>query len=319
MVKADLLIILCLGIIAQSVLARPFSGQTRALSKVSETCPKDTPKHLPFKPIVVQGDLGTRYQIVERWWRHNKDYTQGFKFLPNGRILESTGRSGKSRIQILKFDSCKHHVVRTQHTRKNDNLDFGEGTDLIKLGDGVEYVFQLTWKSRKIFVYGYPNLNRVATIPLPKQVREGWGLTHNLKTGQAYVTDGSSKVFGCRANVTTTSPKKFSFTCDQGRAVSHNGTEVTNLNELEYKDGQLFINRYMTDNIYVLDVQTWRIVKKYDMSYLKSIAVKRLASQRMKNMGYDEVLNGISWDPTRKCWMLTGKKWPVVYCVRWLS
>lgn len=317
--KANLLTVLFLSILVHSVLVRSFKTPTRALVTKVQTCPLNTPKHLPFKPIVIQGDQGTKYQIVERWWRHNKDYTQGFKFLPDGQILESTGRTGKSRIQLLKFDSCKHHVVRTQHSVKNDNSVFGEGADLIKLDDGIEYVFQLTWKSRKIFVYGYPNLNKVATLPLPRQVREGWGLTHDLQTGQVYVTDGSAKVFGCRAGVTKAGPKKFSFTCDQGRNVSHNGRRVDSLNELEFKDGHLFINKYLTNNIYVLNIKTWRIVKKYDMSYLRSVAVKRLANTKMQRLGGGDVLNGISWHPSKKCWMLTGKKWPVVFCLRWLS
>lgn len=154
-----LLTVLCLSIMAQSALTSRARLQTRLLTTAAQACPAGTQGHAPWKPVVVQGDSGTKYEIKDVWWRHNKDYTQGFKMLPNGSILESTGLNGKSRIQLLKFDSCKHHVVRSRHTKKNPDSIFGEGADLIKLANGVEYIFQLTWKSRKIFVYDHPDLN----------------------------------------------------------------------------------------------------------------------------------------------------------------
>lgn len=132
------------------------------------------------------------------------------------------------------------------------------------------------------------------------------------------MTDGSAKIFRCKAGISPDG-SKFSFSCDQGQTVSVKGAKVDSLNELEFKDGKLFINRYMTDSIYVLNAKTLKVSKVYDMGYLKSIAQKRLKSQKLPALGYAEVLNGISWDATNQCWMLTGKKWPVVFCLRWLS
>ena len=35
-------------------------------------------------------------------------------------------------------------------------------------------------------------------LPLPEQIREGWGLTHNGKNATAfYITDGSNVVYEC--------------------------------------------------------------------------------------------------------------------------
>ena len=115
--------------------------------------------------------------------------------LKNGTILESTGRTGFSRIQILKFDKCTNKLIRSNTTKKLDNSVFGEGTDLIKLNDNNQYVFQLTWRSRKIYIYNYPNLQKLATLKLPNQIKEGWGLSHDSKNGKIYMTDGSAKVF----------------------------------------------------------------------------------------------------------------------------
>lgn len=180
-----------------------------------------------------------------------------------------------------------------------------------------------------IFVYDYPSLSKVGKIDLPKQIKEGWGLTSNPKTGTVYITDGSSKVFTCSANV---QDQVFSLKCDPGKSVFAKKTgsfkknqlnlgakyhqRLPRLNELEYKDGKLYMNQYLTNNIRIFDIKNWKLLKTYNMEYLRQYA--QIQENKIYNKALDgeQVLNGITWNPKKSCWMLTGKDWPVVYCIK---
>jgi len=50
----------------------------------------------------------------------------------------------------------------------------------------------LTWQEKKVFVYD-SNLVLTQTLAMPKEIREGWGITHDDQF--LYVTDGSSTIF----------------------------------------------------------------------------------------------------------------------------
>jgi len=268
-------------------------------------------------PIVVNDTTGKPlYKIVNQWYRTNKDYTQGFKVLKTGKVLESTGEYGKSRIQILDIDNCTGEVKRSVNTKKLKTKYFGEGTDLIKLNDGNRYVFQLTWQERAILVYSYPALTRLGKITIPSQISQGWGFSHDTKTGTIFITDGTSKVFTCKASKLGS---KFSLNCDNGKVVMYNGQPQYSLNELEFKDGILYMNIYLHNNIMGLNINSWKIVKNYNMSYLRKIANNRMQQVYHKQLEGGEVLNGITWNPMKNCWMLTGKDWPVVFCLQWLQ
>ena len=272
---------------------------------------------MPQTNVVVNDLFGKpEYKIMYQWYRHNKDYTQGFKALDSGIILESTGEYGKSRIQVLNINDCTGQVERSTNTKKLKTKYFGEGTDLIKLNDNVRYIFQLTWKERVILVYSYPDMKQLAKIELPSQIKEGWGFTHDRVSGNIYITDGSPKVFTCRARHVGS---KFSIKCDNGKIVRSGQIVESMLNELEFKGDILYMNIYQKNRIIALNVKTWTVIQSYDMTYLRQIANQRMMKIYHKKLQYQECLNGITWNSQKKCWMVTGKDWPVVYCQNWMK
>lgn len=258
---------------------------------------------------------------MNKWLRHDKDYTQGFKMI-NGKVLQSTGLYKHSTV---KWNVFNQQSFKTHQAVKLDDSQFGEGIDLIKVpSTGLEYIFQLTWQERVINVYYPETLKQVSTIELPKQIKEGWGLTHNpSKTvNNIYVTDGSELIFTCSADFVQTT-KKFSFICDEGKRVKSivNGKQMyqTKLNEMEFHKGYLYINQYMTNNVLIFDIEKWLVVNNINMSYLKSQANDVLLNKHNRSLRNGEVLNGITYDSQEKLWQLTGKNWPMVFGIKWLA
>jgi glutamine cyclotransferase len=242
------------------------------------------------------------FGIEKIWLKAAHQYTQGFRYLPNGDILESTGIYGKSHLQYLRPDTCGtgFHIVRSDRESLKSEL-FGEGADVIRMGSGKKYVFQLTWKNRRIFVYEARNLKWFRTLWMPRKIGQGWGLTSNPETRQIYVTNGSSSVFLCQASLTKDAQglSKVKFRCDNGNPVKMPGSQTgpSNLNEFEYRDNSLYTNEYMTDNIHKINAKNFTVSRTWDMAALRAFTNKLLAKENSNALKNDEVLNGITWDP----------------------
>ena len=88
---------------------------------------------------------------------------------------------------------------------------------------------------------------------------------------------------------------------------------MDSINELEFIDGFLFCNIWMTKKIIKIDLKTDKIVRTYDYTHLVQIASG--ISQKMfgKIFSADNCLNGIAFEPITKRLFLTGKQWPVVF------
>lgn len=287
----------------------------------------------PAELIKVESfDKQTVYEIKHKYYRNLKNYTQGLKYLGNGILLESTGQRGLSRIQILDYNQCKNGFVNTIKFHLEQEY-FGEGTDLIKLNNKQSYAFQLTWKNGVILIYNYDgkSLVRVSKVKLPKQIEQGWGMTHNILNNEIYITDGTTMIFTCKMTVhldlkndvdkTDGDNEDFKFACDQGREVSWNNLGVNHniqrLNEMEYHDGFLYINQYLNDFIYKLDIANWEVVNRYDMSFIASDVnrfTKKKFGRYLKN---GECMNGITYNFDKQVFMLTGKNWPIIYEIQW--
>ena len=126
--------------------------------------------------------------------------------------------------------------------------------------------------------------------------REGWGLTTN---GQHLIaSDGS-------AFLTFRSIKGFSV--EQTIEVRFQGKAIDRLNELEWIDGKIWANIWMTPFIVVVDPATGDVTSVIDCRNLVEDA-------RASNPDID-VLNGIAWDAINRELYLTGKLWPWIYKV----
>ena len=124
-----------------------------------------------------------------------------------------------------------------------------------------------------------------------------WGLTGDGE--RLFQSDGSHRL-------RLRDPESFA---EIGVLAVHDGERpVSALNELEWAGGRIYANRWMVDEIAVIDPETGQIVARIDASGLLTPAEAMRA----------DVLNGIAWDPDRELFYLTGKYWPKLFAVRWI-
>jgi glutamine cyclotransferase len=214
-------------------------------------------------------------RVITAYPHDQANYTQGLEF-NDGQLYESTGdpgQKGASKVGRVDLNTGKYTV--------NNGLDetyFGEGITIF--GDEI---FQLTWRSGKCFVYDKNNLQiKLKEFAYPG---EGWGLCNDGR--HLIMSDGTERI-------TFREPKTFApvrtieVYDDQGPRV--------NLNELEYVDGKIYANIYMTSYIVVIDPNSGKVLEQIDATALEAVG----------KMG-GEVLNGIAYDG--KDLYMTGKNW----------
>lgn len=206
-------------------------------------------------------------------------YTQGL-FFHNGTLYETTGGWGESSIRTVDLETGKPIV-----TKRLNQKYFGEGSCVF---NGELYV--LTWTSRVAFRYNPETLEYIKTVGYS---REGWGLTTNGKS--LIASDGTSNLFFLNPNLTL----------ERKIQVTLNGRPLRNLNELEWIDGKIWANVYLTDTIVIINPISGKVTATIDC--------KGLLPEKERRRDTD-VLNGIALDSAGRIY-LTGKNWPHVYQV----
>lgn len=229
-----------------------------------------TTEQPPIQRLVVQ--------VIQEYPHDSAAYTQGLVW-DNGRMFESTGLYGESTLREV--DYTDGEVLRSVSLPSNQ---FGEGLALV--GDNL---IQLTWREGVAHVYNRDSFLEVNAFPYGG---EGWGLCYD--GARLAMSNGSSKLFFRSAT---------SFDVATSLTVTRDGTPVERLNELEYAEGFIYANVYMTREIVKIDPSTGRIVASIDASALDPGGTLR----------YGDVLNGIAFDPVGKVFFLTGKRWPKLY------
>jgi glutamine cyclotransferase len=87
--------------------------------------------------------------------------------------------------------------------------------------------------------------------------------------------------------------------------VTADGEPVTQINELEWVEGQIYANIWQTDKIARIDPLTGRVVGWIDLT--------GLSAQAAVAPGSDNVLNGIAYDAAQRRLFVTGKNWPKLF------
>lgn len=221
-------------------------------------------------------------EVVNRFPHDPRAFTQGLLFA-DGRLLESTGRRGTSWLREVRLESGA--VVRQKDLEPRF---FGEGLAL----HGGE-LFQLTWTSRKVFVYDRRTFENTRELKLKS---EGWGITGDGE--HLFVSDGT-------ATIRVLDPADFSEV--RTFQVTSGGQPVPKLNELEMVEGELYANIWKLDHIARIDPQTGVVKGWLDLSGIVDFPRPR---------DPDAVLNGIAYDPVKKRLFVTGKLWPALYEIR---
>ncbi len=219
------------------------------------------------------------YRVVNVYPHDRRAYTQGL-FWHDGRLWESTGLSGQSSLREIDLETG-----RTVREAAVENEYFAEGAAIL---DGR--IYQLTWQDGVALVWDAETLEVAERHPLPS---EGWGLTTDGK--ELYMSDGSSRV-------TVMSPDGLA----RRRSVNvrNGGRSVRQLNELEWIDGRIWANIYMSDQIAIIDPATGNVEGIVDLAGLLSREDRRPDT---------DVLNGIAYDSAGGRIFVTGKFWPKIF------
>lgn len=220
-------------------------------------------------------------QVVAEYPHDRTSYTQGL-FFYDGQMYESTGLNGKSTFR--KVD------IRTGKALYRLNFDrryFLEGS--VEKGGNI---YMLTWQNNVAFVYDAKTLKYKKSYSYP---REGWGLTTDGKS--LIASDGSANLYFLEDDFRTA----------RKVTVRLNGRPVNDLNELEYIDGKIWANVYLTDLIVIVNPADGNVEATVDCS--------GLLPSRLR---YDDtdVLNGIAYNPQNGKIYLTGKNWCRLYEIK---
>jgi glutaminyl-peptide cyclotransferase len=206
-------------------------------------------------------------------------YTEGLFYL-DGYLYESTGEVGRSGIR--KVDLATGRVVQQVPV---DPPIFGEG-----IAPWRNQIISLTWKTGVGFRWTRDGFHRLSSFRYPG---EGWALTANGR--ELIMSDGTD-------TLRFVDPATFSLR--HRLRVTAEGRPVTQLNELEYVDGEILANIWLTDRIARIDPATGHVIGWIDVSALH---------QRSGATDVNDVPNGIAWDAGHRHLYVTGKDWPMLF------
>jgi len=221
------------------------------------------------------------YQVVNTYPHDPTAFTQGLVF-EDGRLYESTGIEGRSSLREVELESGK--VLRQVDLPPEC---FGEGITILD-----DRIYQLTWKNEIGFIYDRKDFHSRGPFGY---TGEGWGLTNDGR--YLILSDGS-------ATLKFLDPKTFHVV--RKVHVTEGERAVTDLNELEYIDGEIFANVWHVDRIARIDPESGRLTAWIDMKGLLPGGWPHA----------EAVLNGIAYDRKDRRLFVTGKEWPKLFQVR---
>ncbi len=219
------------------------------------------------------------YRVIEELPHDRSAYTQGFYF-ENNFFYEATGLKGESTLRKV--------IPKTGEVISSFAIPasiFGEGITAFH-----NKIIQLSWQSRLGYVYEKDNFKLLEQF---NYSTEGWGITTDSTF--LIMSDGTNYLYFLN-------PQDFSIV--KSLEVYDNHSPVTKLNELEYIEGKIWANIYMTNKIAIIEPETGKIDAYVDLTGLLNPKLRQADT---------DVLNGIAYDKKTKRIWLTGKKWPKVY------
>ncbi|TCS90000.1 glutamine cyclotransferase [Anseongella ginsenosidimutans] len=240
--------------------------------------------------VVILSDIepaALAYEVINTYPHDTTAYTQGL-FYKDGHLYESTGRKGESTLRLTTING----KVLRQATLPDDI--FGEGACLLE-----DKIYQLSWKDKRGFIYNM-NLEKTGEFAYPEPF-DGWGLS----------TDGRYLILSDGSHLIRFLDPRDSMKVVRTIEVFDDEHPVKLLNELEYVNGILYANVYTKDYIVGIDPASGKVLLEIDLA--------GLLPDKAHYKGFDKynyVLNGIAHDPSSGHFYLAGKKWPLLFEVR---
>lgn len=219
-------------------------------------------------------------KIIAEFPHLDSNFTQGLAFSGNS-FFESTGDPNSTGSTLVgEIDLLTGKIKRRVSL---DAAYFGEGITVLD-----KKIYQITWKNQTCFVYNEAAFSQDTTFSYPG---EGWGICNDGKS--LIMSDGTERLI-------FRNPKTFE--AQKTISVYTNEGPISNLNELEFIDGLIYSNIWITNLVAVIDPQNGKVVAIIDASELV-----------IKGKGKGEVLNGIAYNNLSKKIYMTGKYWPKLF------
>jgi glutamine cyclotransferase len=234
--------------------------------------PPAAPAAAPPEPTIYD------YRIAATYPHDRGAYTQGLVYL-GGEMLESTGRVGTSFIRRVRLEDGR--VLAQADIPPGQ---FGEG--VVNWGDQL---ISITWTGGVGYRWDRQTLRRLGEWRYPG---EGWGLTQN--GADIIMSDGTDQLRFLDPETLAERRRV---------AVTMRGAPLERLNELEWVNGEIFANVWMTPYIVRIDPASGNVTGVIDLTVLST----------ENNEGEDSVLNGIAYDAAGDRLFVTGKLWPRLY------
>jgi glutamine cyclotransferase len=231
------------------------------------------------------------YSVIKVLPHDTSVYTEGFEF-HDGFLYESGGDPdyiGKSKLVKTEIATGKS-VLETKPGKEY----FGEGITMLN-----GKIYQMTWKEKTCFVYD------AKTFKLLKKLSydgEGWGMTND---GKQIIMDDKTN------NLVYRDPETFAVI--KQVPVSDNHGPEESINELEYVNGFIYANVYLSNTILKIDPSTGKVVGEMDMTGIRE---KNGVSADPSMPDNGLVLNGIAYDAATSIFYITGKQWPAVFEIK---
>jgi len=217
------------------------------------------------------------YNVVNVYPHDPNAFTQGL-VIEQGVLYEGTGLYGGSTLRRVDLETGN---VLQSYVLSNEF--FGEGITVF--GDKI---IQLTWQNQKGFVYDKHSFDLLQEFSYPT---EGWGITTD--GSQLIMSDGTATLYFL-------DPETFETV---GQVEVHDDGPVTNLNELEYINGEIYANIWRTDKIAIINPQTGQVTAWIDLTGIYT----------PESSDPNSVLNGIAYDAEGDRLFVTGKLWSQLF------
>lgn len=224
------------------------------------------------------------YKVINAYSHDRNAFTEGLVF-EDGVLYEGTGLNGESSLRREELETGK--VLQFVNL---SNQYFGEGITVFE-----DKIVQLTWQSHKGFVYNRDSFDLLQEF---SYTTEGWGITQD--GSRLIMSDGT-------ATLHFLNPETFEETGTVN--VNDNGTPIIRLNELEYINGEVYANVWLTEKIAIINPQTGAVRAWLNMQGIRN----------WQNLYAGDVLNGIAYDSAGNRLFVTGKFWSLLFQIELVS
>jgi glutamine cyclotransferase len=271
------------AVVAAPETATPDPALAEATTSVAATATAFaalilTPTVEPPTPTPTPPPVYT-YEVIATYPHDPDAFTQGLVY-EDGTLYEGTGLWGESTLREVDLTTgtvLRLHALGDQY--------FGEGIALFN-----DKIYQITWQEQTGFIYEPATFEELGTFSYP---HEGWGITHD---GQRLIVSDGTPTIRFWDPVTLQEIGRITARDDEG--------PLTMLNELEYVDGEIWANIWMTDHIARISPETGDVLGYIDLTGL-------LDTSELTQPA--DVLNGIAYDPATGRLFITGKLWPTLF------